>query len=143
MLPRYMKFWIHNHTGVALPFDTGGNTFTINAQMWKRSRGNKIYRSSTIVLFPTPTAALADTNAVVASNTVGNNTDYEGLHAVCSLVTTASAPGAGTLDIYYEYSVDGSVFPSDSAEFVVTNLTKLAEVVIATGGESRPAQFTL
>jgi hypothetical protein len=141
MLAREMRFWIRNQIGATIPFSAADNDFEINAVMWKRFRG-KIFRSPVVSLFDSPTADLADNASVAAASTVLNNTDYEGLHASAELTTTATAGADTKLEIYYEFKI-GDVWPSDSPEFDVTNLTKLAEVVTTAGGESRPAQFTL
>jgi hypothetical protein len=66
------------------------------------------------------------------------------MFCMAALDTDANAPGDGAFEIYWEWSLDGVSWPSDSAEFSpADNLPMVASIVTTSGGESRSAQFQI
>ena len=144
MLQRDYKFHIVNNTGATIEFSTDGanNSFTILASPWKAPAGVLEYGSEQ-TWFADPTADLTDGASLEASSAVDNSSNlWMGAHCIATLVTDAATDG--TLQIYYEYSTDGgTTFPSDAADFDITDLIPAATLASVSPDEDRTVNFEL
>ena len=146
-LPNFYKFHIVNNTGVTIEFSTDGanNTFVITAVPWKFNSSGALEYGSELTLFADPTADLTDGSSLEAAAELDNTSNlFLGLYCRASLLTDAVT--VGVLDIFWEWSTDGSAgtYPSDEADFLAEeDLEWLANIISASTAEDRGANFTI
>ena len=147
MLPNFYKFHIVNNTGATIQFSTDGanNTFTITAVPWKFDSNGALEYGSELTLFADPTADLTDGSSLEAAAEIDNTTNkYLGLLCRASLLTDATT--SGVVDIFWEWSTDGSsgTYPSDEGDFnAEEDLEWLANIVSDDPAEDRGVNFRI
>jgi hypothetical protein len=146
ILPPFFRFVFRNNTGATIEFSTddANNNLEVSARPWKGLWNDTVHFGQPLVLTSDLASDLA--NGAVAIGPTFRNVAaiWEGMFCMAALSTDANAPGDGAFEIYWEWSLDGVSWPSDSAEFSpADNLPMVASIVTTSGGESRSAQFQI
>lgn len=148
MLPNFYKFHIVNNTGLTIEFSTDGanNTLTMKAVPWKFDSDGALEYGSELTLMADPTADLTNGSAVEAASEIDNTTNkFLGLQCYVHIATDAVLTANGSIDVYWEWSTDGSsgTFPSDATDTfdAETDLLHVGSIPTVSGDTNKAINF--
>ena len=143
MLAKYFRFRVLNSTDQTITYDNAGR-LDLAWIPWKYSSGAVAMGSEVtqgILAGGESLAAAAQDEAAV----VDNSTDlYVGLKGTFRVVADVNSTD-GTVYLYMEESTDNTIWPSDQADFEITDLTFVCAVALSTDAddEARAKNFSL
>ena len=143
MLAKYFRFRVLNSTDQTITYDNAGR-LDLAWIPWKYSSGAVAMGAEVtqgILAGGESLAAAAQDEAAV----VDNSTDlYVGLKGTFRVVADVNSTD-GTVYLYMEESTDNTIWPSDQADFEITDLTFVCAVALSTDAddEARAKNFSL
>jgi len=145
MLPKYFRFRVLNDTDQTLTYNNGAR-ITVSWIPWKIASGVLSYGSEV-----SQAADFLDSGETLAADgeaegaVKDNSSDlYWGLHGTFEVTADANSTD-GTVYLYLETSTDNTVWPSDQADFEITDLIMVCALDLSTDAEDedRAKNFSL
>lgn len=136
MLPEFYRFRVVNNTDQTLTYNNAARV-ELHVTPWKMTSGAMVQGtiiSDTTAFLNTDgsIAAAAQVEGTVVDNTTNLHIGFTGTFYVKADVTSTD----GTVDLYMEWSVDNSRWPSDLADFdVTTDCIPLGKLTLSTDAE--------
>lgn len=143
MLGKYFRFRVLNSTDQTITYDNGGR-IELAWIPWKSSggaRSNGAEVTQDIIGAGESVAAAAQDEGAVVDNSADL---YVGLNGTFRVVADQTSTD-GTVYLYVEESTDNTVWPSDQADFEITDLTLVCALALSTDAEDegRAKNFVL
>ena len=142
MLPKYFRFRIHWDADQTLTYNEGARV-SITFIKWKLSSGNLSYSAEGSDDFGFGAADTIADEGQEESTVIDNSSVlYWGLHGTLEVTADADSTD-GTMYLYVEESTDNSDWPSDQADFDISDLRLLAALSMSTDAvdEDRAKNF--
>ena len=134
MLPMYYRFRIYWDANQTLTYNNGARV-SVTFIKWKLSSGNLSYSSEGSDDFGVGAGDTIADEGQEEATVIDNSSDlYWGLHGTLE-VTADQNSTDGTMYLYVEESTDNNDWPSDQADFDITDLHLLCSLPMSTDAE--------
>lgn len=144
MLPQYYRLRFINETGQTMTYNDGAR-IAIRLQEWKLVSGVLTY--GTVITEAcgfTTDGTIADDGEAEATVVNNSSNKYWGAHGTFEITHDLDA-AVGVVRLYFECSDSDGNWPSDSDDFVITDLRPVKTMAIDNSGvdKSRSCNFVL
>lgn len=137
MLPSYYRFRIKWDADQTLTYNNAARV-EVTWISWKLSSGALVYQAEQSDDFGFGAGDTIADEGEEEAQVVDNSSDlYLGLNGTLRVIADANSTD-GTMSLYVEESTDNSVWPSDLADFDITDLQLLCVLPMSTDAEDEP-----
>lgn len=134
MLGAYWRLRVRNSTDQTLTYDNAAR-LNVVVTPWKMTSGAKAHGANITDDMGLGAGGSIAANAELEGDVQDNTSNlYIGFVGIFQAIADANSTD-GTLDLYLEQSPDNSVWPSDQADFDITDLQLLGKLPLSTDAE--------